>query len=122
VLSDPINLIDPLGLFFPFGGPGFINVKKSESPSWYQQQQKYPSPVQGVGEGLNMHNAIPGQFAILGPAAIIDLAPHVQRGIISPILNSIRYGTPLPIIINPELIEELINPSNADAAETATCP
>jgi hypothetical protein len=75
-----------------------------------------------VGEGVNMHNAIPGQFAILGPAAIIDLAPHVQRGIISPILNSIRHGTPLPIIINPELIEELINPSNADAAETATCP
>ena len=77
--------------------------------------------MQGIGEGVNMHNAIPGQFAILGPAAIVELAPHIQRGIISPILNTLRYGTPVPIIINPELFEELLNPSNADAAETATC-
>jgi RHS repeat-associated protein len=122
VLSDPVNFVDPIGLFFPFGGPGFTNVKRSEPPSWYEQQQKYPSPVKGVGEGVNMHNAIPGQFAVLGPAAIIELAPHVQRGVISPILNSIRYGTPLPIIINPELLEELLKPSNADAAETPKCP
>ena len=121
MLNDPVNLIDPIGLFFPFGGPGFTNVKHSEPPSWYEQQQKYPSPVQGIGEGVNMHNAIPGQFAILGPAAIVELAPHIQRGIISPILNTLRYGTPVPIIINPELFEELLNPSNADAAETATC-
>ena len=69
-----------------------------------------------------MHNAIPGQFAIMGPAAIIELAPHIQKGVISPILNTLRYGTPLPIIINPELFEELLNPSNAGAAEEMTCP
>jgi RHS repeat-associated protein len=122
VLNDPVNEIDPIGLFYPFGGPGFTNVKNSDPPSWYEQQQKYPSPVPGIGEGVNMHNAIPGQFAILGPAAIIELAPHIQRGVISPILKLLRYGTPVPIIINPELFEELRNPSNADAAETATCP
>jgi RHS repeat-associated protein len=122
VLNDPVNFIDPIGLFFPFGGPGFTNVKHSEQTSWYEQQQKYPSPLKGVGEGVNMHNAIPGQFAILGPAAIIELAPHIQKGVISPITNIRTYGTPLPIIINPELFEDLLNPSDAEAAETTRCP
>jgi RHS repeat-associated protein len=97
VLNDPVSWVDPLGLFFPFGGPGFTNVKDSEPPSWYEQQKNYSSPFQNFGEGVNMHNAIPGQFAILGPAAIIDLAPHFQKGVISPILNIIRYGSPLQL-------------------------
>ena len=121
MLNDPINFEDPIGLFIPFGGPGFTNVKTSDPPSWNEQQQKYPSPVQGIGEGVNMHNAIPGQFAIMGPAAIIELSPHIQRGVISPILNTLRYGTPIPLIFNPELFEEILKPSNAEAAETATC-
>jgi hypothetical protein len=69
-----------------------------------------------------MHNAIPGQFAIIGPAVIIEVAPYIQKGVISPIMNTLRYGVLLPIIIDPELLEELLRPSNAEAAETSPCP
>jgi RHS repeat-associated protein len=126
VLNDPVSFSDPIGLFFPFGGPGFTNVKHNDPPSWYEQQQKYPSPVQGIGEGVNMHNAIPGQFAVLGPAAIIGASPYIQRGLVSPIMTILKYrGTPIPIMIDPELIREALSPSNAEAAETAEtspCP
>jgi RHS repeat-associated protein len=123
VLNNPVSFSDPIGLFFPFGGPGFTNVKHNDPPSWYEQQQKYPSPVQGIGEGVNMHNAIPGQFAVLGPAAIIGASPYIQRGLVSPIMNILKYrGTPIPIMIDPELIKEALSPSNAEAAETSTSP
>jgi hypothetical protein len=94
----------------------------SKPPSWSEQSKNYPSPVPGAAEGVNMHNAIPGQFAILGPAAIIETAPYIQRGIISPLLNTIRFGTPSIIIINPELFEGPLGPSNAEAGEASRCP
>jgi RHS repeat-associated protein len=121
VLNDPINFTDPLGLFFPFGGPGFTNVMPNKPPSWAEQSNNYPSPVPGVGQGVNMHNAIPGQFGILGPAAIIELAPYIQKGLVGPIMNTTRYGVPPAIIIDPKLIEELLSPSNADASESSPC-
>ena len=65
VSNNPIMFSDPLGLFFPIGGPGFTNVMHSKPPSWSEQSNNFPSPVQGAAEGVNMHNAIPGQFAIL---------------------------------------------------------
>jgi RHS repeat-associated protein len=109
VLNNPINWVDPLGLFTPFGGPGFVNVMPTNI---------YSNPVQSVSEGVNMHNAIPGQFAILGPVAIIEVVPYIQTGFVSPILNIITYGTPAPIIF-PESIEELMGPSDAEASQ---CP
>ncbi len=120
VQNNPINLIDPLGLFYlsGFGNPGFVNVMPSKPPSWSEQPNNYPSPVQGMDAGVNMHNAIPGQFAILGPIGIIKGLPLIQRGLVSPILNLIRHGTP-PIIIFPEQIEQLIGPSSAEASQ---CP
>ncbi|UCD81518.1 MAG: RHS repeat-associated core domain-containing protein, partial [Desulfobacterales bacterium] len=121
-LNHPVNFIDPLGLFFPFGGPGFTNVMPNKPPSWYEQQKHYSSPIPGVAEGVNMHNAIPGQFAILGPAAIIELAPSIQKDVVTPIMNTMRYGTPVPVIIDPKLIEEILSPSNADASESSPCP
>jgi hypothetical protein len=121
VFNNSINLTDPLGLFYPFGGPGFVNVMPSKPPSWAEQSNSYPSPVRGVGEGVNVHNAIPGQFAILGPAAIIEAGSYIQRGLISPISYLIQYGTP-PQIIFPDLIEELMRPTNAEAAEASQCP
>jgi RHS repeat-associated protein len=121
VFNNSINLTDPLGLFYPFGGPGFVNVMPSKPPSWAEQSNSYPSPVRGVGEGVNVHNAIPGQFAILGPAAIIEAGSYIQRGLISPISYLIQYGTP-PQIIFPDLIEELMRPTNAEAVEASQCP
>ncbi len=117
-LNNPNNLIDPQGLFFlsGTGNPGFVNVMPSKPLSWSQQSNNYAIPLKGVGVGVNMHNAIPGQFAILGPIVIIKGVPLIQRGLVSPILNLLRYGTP-PTIIFPDLIEQLMVPSNAEASQ-----
>jgi len=125
VLNDPVNAVDPLGLFSPFGGPGFTNVMPSKPPSWSEQANNYPSPVPGLGEGVNMHNAIPGQFAALGPAAIIKTAPIINSGVISPLTNLLKHGTPIFIIPDPEMFENIFSPGSAEASEPAkasACP
>ena len=85
-------MIDPLGLFSPFGGPGFTNVMPNKPPSWSEQANNYPSPVPGLGEGVNMHNAIPGQFAILGPLPAVPAIDAVFDNPLADMINSIPPG------------------------------
>jgi hypothetical protein len=110
-----VNFVDPLGLFF-FSGPGFTNVMPNAPPSYSEISNAWSDP--GTAEVVNLHQAIPGQFAIMGPLAIIKTAPYIQKGIISPMSNLMKYGTPVIIIINPDLFKD----SNAEAAEPKSCP
>jgi len=47
VLNDPVNFVDPLGLFSPFGGPGFINVRPNKLPSRSEKANNSQSSVSG---------------------------------------------------------------------------
>ncbi len=115
VINDPVNMIDPEGLFGVFG-PGFSNINKiNPQPSWAEQSKNYPSPIENNLKG----NAIPGEFGTVGIAAGTEAGQAVWKGVIGPVARTVTKGTPIPIIINPNIFTP--PPANAETETPSNC-
>jgi RHS repeat-associated protein len=107
--QDPVNLVDPEGLFGVIG-TGFTNTRQDSRDNPVPNAQDLSRVRFPEEQSLMTGRAVPGQFGTIGLNAALEAGKTLSQEF-GPVIRNIRYGT--PVIIVPE---NILTPKPAEAA------